>query len=151
MNMQVRFALRIARALVAVLGIAVSVVGCADIQKMHAEHMVHMAEMMGMSGHDHTTHAEVAKQITDARTRADHESLAKYYERQASAAEDKSAEYRHLAQAYGPHSDSERSPETPRPDPAADCDTLASLYGQVVAQDRALADIHRQLATEADE
>jgi Cu(I)/Ag(I) efflux system protein CusF len=42
--------------------------GCADIQKMHAEHMAHMANLFGMSSHTHAEHATAPVSSVDAAT-----------------------------------------------------------------------------------
>ena len=136
-------------ALTAPLAAAVLVGGCAGIQEMHATHMAHMAEMMGMSSHTDATHAQMAQNIANAQTRADHEGLAQSFEQEAKTAQDKAAEYRHLAQTYTSGSDDGRLRVSPPLDPSGDCQALASLYDQVAAQNRALAGVHRQLASEA--
>ena len=137
------------KVLTATLAAAVLMGGCAEIQEMHAAHMAHMAQMMGMSSHTDATHAQMAQKIATVQTRADHEGLAQSFDQEAKTAEDKAAEYRHLAQSYISASDDGHLQVSPPLDPTGDCQTLASLYDQVAAQDRALAGVHRQLASEA--
>lgn len=136
-------------ALTLTLVAAVLVSGCAGIQEMHATHMAHMAGMMGMSSHTEATHAQMEQQIAGARTRADHEALAQLFDQDAKAAEDKAAEYRHLTKTYTSGADDGRLRVSPPLDPTGDTRTLADLYDQVAARNRAVAGVHHQLATEA--
>jgi hypothetical protein len=90
---------------------------------------------------------DLEKAITGAKTPADHEAIAAYYERDAATAKDKAAEHRSLAEKYRTLS------VTPRGQgfqPMANhCQQLAQIYESAAADNTALAAGHRQMAKEA--
>ena len=90
---------------------------------------------------------DLEKAITGAKTSADHEAIAAYYDREAATAKDKAAEHRSLAEKYRTLS------VTPRGQgfqPMANhCQQLAQIYESAAADNTALAAGHRQMAKEA--
>ena len=90
---------------------------------------------------------DLEKAVSGAKTAADHEAIAAYYEREAAAAKDKSAEHRRLVEAY------HRLAATPRgqgfQSMGNHCQQLAKNYESVAAQNTALATAHRKMAQAA--
>lgn len=127
---------------------ALLVGGCTHIQEMHAAHMGHM---MGMPEHSGATHSQLEHAVARAHTRAEHEAAAQLFEQEARAAEDRAAEFRELTQTYGSTYGVRVGQASPPLEPSRDSQVLVSLYEQVASKDRALAGVHRQLATEAKE
>ncbi|MFY9314560.1 MAG: hypothetical protein WAO95_03255 [Burkholderiales bacterium] len=83
-------------------------------------------------------------QLEAARTRADHEAIAAWYEREAASAEGRAAAHRRMRDAYA-------LPD-PRYSNAAfveHCENLILRYQQTAESNLALADLHRRLAGEA--
>jgi hypothetical protein len=122
--------------------------GCMTMQGVHAAHMGHM---MGMPEHSSATHLQLEHAVARAHTRAEHEAAAQLFEQEAKAAEDRAAEFRKLTQTYESTYGVGVGQASPPLEPGRDSEMLVSLYEQVASQDRALAYIHRQLATEAKE
>jgi hypothetical protein len=89
---------------------------------------------------------DLEKAITGAKTSADHEAIASYYEREAATAKDKAAEHRRLAQTYRTLAASGRAPLEPM---GIHCQQLAQTYESAAADNAALATAHRQMAQEA--
>jgi hypothetical protein len=89
---------------------------------------------------------DLEKAITGAKTAADHEAIASYYDREAATAKDKAAEHRRLAQTYRTLAASGRAPLEPM---GIHCQQLAQTYESAAADDAALATAHRQMAQEA--
>jgi hypothetical protein len=88
---------------------------------------------------------DLEKAITGAKTPADHEAIASYYEKESATAKDKAAEHSKLAQTYRTLSIPGRMQF-----PMADhCQQLAQTYSSVAADNAALAEAHRQMAREA--
>ncbi len=84
--------------------------------------------------------------LETARTRADHEEIAAWYEREAGSAEDRAAAHRRMRNAYA-------LPE-PGYGSAAfveHCQNLILRYQQAAEGNLALAQLHRRLAGEAHE
>jgi hypothetical protein len=86
----------------------------------------------------------IEQMVTDAKTPADHEALAAYYEKEAQEAHQKHAEHLQLKAAYAkmPHLAS----KTGLP---SHCDSIAKNYDQTAKEYEALAKAHRQMATSA--
>ena len=89
---------------------------------------------------------DLEKAITGAKTSADHEAIASYYEREAATAKDKAAEHRRLAQTYRTLAASGRAPLEPM---GLHCQQLVQTYESAAADNAALATAHRQMAQEA--
>ena len=86
------------------------------------------------------------KAVTEAKTPAEHEALASYYEKETATAKDKAAEHRRLAEIYRTQAASGRAPLQPM---GMHCQQLAQIYESAAADDDALAAAHRQMAQEA--
>jgi hypothetical protein len=78
--------------------------------------------------------------IADAKTPADHEAIAEYYDRQATDAEGSSQLHEAMAQQY-------REMRThPRSDSPEHCEKITQYYKGIAQQDSDLAAAHRALA-----
>jgi hypothetical protein len=86
------------------------------------------------------------KAVSEAKTPADHEAIASYYDKEAATAKDKAAEHRRLAEIYRTQAASGRAPLQPM---GMHCQQLAQIYESAAADDAALAAAHRQMAQEA--
>ena len=86
------------------------------------------------------------KAVTEAKTPADHEAIASYYEKEAATAKDKAAEHRRLAEIYRTQAASGRAPLQPM---GMHCQQLVQIYESAAADNAALAAAHRQMAKEA--
>ena len=85
------------------------------------------------------------QRIETARTRADHEALAKYYADQAAAARGKVAEHRQMATGYqGMVGGGRGGGSMP-----AHCNAIASSFEGIAAQFDGMAAGHRQMAEQA--
>jgi len=84
------------------------------------------------------------KAITGAKTAADHEAIASYYDREAAAAQAKVGEHRKLAELYR----SVAGGKGPLP-MEAHCQKLMQIDESAAAENAALAAAHRQMAQEA--
>ena len=89
---------------------------------------------------------DLEKAITGAKTSADHEAIASYYDREAATAKDKAAEHQRLAETYRTLAASGRAPLQPM---GMHCQQLAQIYESAAAENTALAAAHRQMAKEA--
>jgi hypothetical protein len=94
----------------------------------------------------------LAQRIANARTRADHEALAAWFEREATEARERAETHRKMGQHY------ERWAYTyyrQVPDAGLSggfvrrCETLVRLHEQAAEENLALAKLHRQVAAEA--
>ena len=90
-------------------------------------------------------HAALQQKIADARTRADHEDLAGYYEQEARMLQAKAKQHELRAIAYGPPADYYRLEN----DFIRHCKYLASRYREAADENLALAKLHRQAAAGA--
>jgi hypothetical protein len=88
---------------------------------------------------------DIEKAVRGAKTRADHEAIASYYDKEGAAATAKAAEHRRLAEAY------RTIAGTGHFQMEDHCQRLAQYYERVVADTAALAQAHRQMAREAAE
>ena len=85
------------------------------------------------------------QQIEAARTRADHEALVAYYDRQAAAARANGAEHRKMAKSYqGRFASGRGGASMP-----AHCNAIVSSYESIAAEYDGMAAAHRQMAEQA--
>ena len=86
----------------------------------------------------------IEQMITEAKTPADHETIAAYYEKEAQAAQEKYEEHLKLKAAYTkiPHLAS----KTGLP---AHCDYIAKNYQKIGKEYQALATLHKNMAKSA--
>jgi hypothetical protein len=89
---------------------------------------------------------DLEKAIAGAKTAADHEAIASYYDKEAATAKDKAAEHRRLAEIYRTQAATGRAPLQPM---GLHCQQLAQTYESAAAENAALAAAHRQMAQEA--
>jgi hypothetical protein len=89
---------------------------------------------------------DLEKAITGAKTAADHEAIAAYYDKESATAKGKAAEHRKLAQTYRTLAVPGRGSLHPMEN---HCQQLAQTYESVAADNAALAGAHRQMAQEA--
>ena len=87
---------------------------------------------------------DVKKAVTGARTPADHEAIASYYDRESTTAKAKAAEHRKLAEAYRNIAVAGRQFHM-----EDHCQRLAQYYESAATDNAALAAAHRQMAQEA--
>lgn len=85
------------------------------------------------------TDDNLEQMIANAKTPADHEAIAAYYDKEASANEEKAKIH------HGTHHAYERFRIKP-PDMGPHCDALAKYYQRVANEDKALAAGHREMA-----
>ena len=90
-------------------------------------------------------HATLQQKTAAARTRADHEDLARYYEQEATVLQGKAQQHELRAIAYGPPSEYYRLEN----DFIRHCKYLASRYREAADENLALAKLHRQAAAAA--
>jgi hypothetical protein len=86
------------------------------------------------------------KAVSEAKTPADHEAIASYYDKEAASTKDKAAEHRRLAENYRTQAATGRAPLQPM---GLHCQQLAQTYESAAADYTALAAAHRQMAQEA--
>ena len=85
------------------------------------------------------------KAVTGAKTPADHEAIASYYDRESATAKAKAEEHRKLAEAYRNLAGKGQVAMENH------CLRLAQTYESVVTENAALAEAHRQMAREAEQ
>jgi len=90
---------------------------------------------------------DLAKAITGAKTPAEHEAIASYYDKEAATAKDKAAEHRRLAEIYRNRSVSPRGQG--QPTMANHCQQMAESFESIAGENTALAKAHQQMAQEA--
>jgi hypothetical protein len=83
------------------------------------------------------------KAVTEAKTPADHEAIASYYDKEAATAKAKAAEHHKLMEAYRNLAGKGQFRMEEH------CQRLAQSYESIAADDTALATAHRQMAQEA--
>ena len=98
------------------------------------------------AGAQPTEKFDLEKAIAGAKTQADHEAIASYYDREAAIAKDKAAEHRRLAETYRTLAASGRAPLHPM---GIHCQQLAQTYESAASENATLAAGHRQMAKEA--
>jgi hypothetical protein len=85
--------------------------------------------------------------IAKAKTAADHEAIAAYYDKEATAADAKAAEHKKMAETYTKlrpdHPASLQGHLKPLP---AHCEAEAKYYEGIATENRALATAHRKMA-----
>src|SRR5262249_10196439 len=86
----------------------------------------------------------IEQMITEAKTPADHEAIAAYYEKEAQAAQEEYQEHLKLKAAYAkiPHLASKTALR-------AHCDSIAKKYADIAKEDEALAKLHMNMAKSA--
>lgn len=95
-----------------------------------------------------TRATDIDQMVASAKTAADHQAIANYYDQQAAEARDQIARHQKMSKAY------ESSPGLRSAGPsywrvgAKDCDVLKRSYQNIAAQDEALAKMHREMATQ---
>jgi hypothetical protein len=89
--------------------------------------------------------ADIADQIANAKTPADHEAIAKWYDDQAKEAQDKADEHKKMGAAYK----KEPGAITSKTHFHQHCETLATNYAAEAKEYRALAAAHREMAKKA--
>ena len=101
--------------------------------------------LSGCAGVSTAPSPELLQQIETAHTRADHEALATYYDRQAVAARAIGAEHRKMAKSYqGRFASGRGGASMP-----AHCNAIVSSYEGIAAEYDGMAAIHRQMAEQA--
>ena len=103
------------------------------------------AALSGCAGFATAPSPALQQQIETARTRADHQALAKYYEDEVAKARARVAEHRKMATSYqGMVSGGRGGGNMP-----AHCNAIASSYEGIAAQFEGMAASHRQMAEQA--
>ena len=102
--------------------------------------------LAGCAGFATSPSPAVQQQIETARSRADHEALAKHYSGEAAAARAKVAEHRQMAAGYQGMIGGGRGGGGM----AAHCNAIASSFEGIAAQLDAMAAGHRQMAEQAN-
>jgi spermidine/putrescine-binding protein len=89
------------------------------------------------------TDANLDQMITSAKTPADHDAIAAFYEQQAAEAKNKAEIHRKTAETY-------RRLKLPKPvDMAEMCDGIAAMWDKIAADYSKLADSHHEMAKKA--
>ena len=89
--------------------------------------------------------ADIADQIANAKTAADHEAIAKWYDDQAKEAQDRADEHKKMGEAYK----KEPGAISSKTHFHQHCETLASNYTAEAKEYGALAAAHREMAKKA--
>jgi len=89
--------------------------------------------------------ARLQEKLEAARTKADHDELAGYYQQEANALQAKAKQHEQKAQAYGPPTGYARLEN----DLARHCNYLGSKYRDDAEASLALAKLHRRMAAES--
>jgi hypothetical protein len=111
-----------------------------------------MAVMLGLLGAGCATTAQdkgspLYQRIQSAKTRADHQGLAQYYDQEAKAAKDRAQQHRKMQDLYRPFSAFLPSGVGM----VQHCANLVNQYEQAAEEYSGLARLHRQLAAQARE
>jgi hypothetical protein len=86
----------------------------------------------------------VEQMITEAKTPADHEAIAAYYEKEAQAAREQQASHQRMAESYA------RIPVLEmKSGLASHCNIIARRYEEVAKEYETLAQLHRDMAKSA--
>jgi hypothetical protein len=95
------------------------------------------------------TPKEAVALIENAKTPAEHDRLAAYYDQTAADLEEKASEHKALAAAYKrmPSSGNPRIPSPARP--VSHCENIAANAGKAAAEARSMSEHHKMLAKEA--
>ena len=114
-------------------------------RRMAAVLLLAGAALSGCAGLVTAPSPALQQQIEAARTRADHEALARYYDGEVANARAKVAEHRKMATGYqGMVSGGRGGGSMP-----AHCYAIASSYEGIAAQFEGMAASHRQMAEQA--
>jgi len=91
--------------------------------------------------------------VATARTRADHEALAAWYEKQSNAAQEQVALHQRMMERYeiAPYAEYYKGTHHNVLGFAAQCQALVRANEQAAADFKGLAELHRQMAAEATE
>lgn len=100
------------------------------------------------SPHYSATHEQVEDRIANARTRADHQGLAQFFDQEAQEAKSRAEKHRAMSKRYTDPVWTGRGSWIHLRD---HCDTLVGLYEKAEQENKALAALHRQIATETSE
>lgn len=101
-----------------------------------------LAVLAGLEGCS-TQHPDIARMVMDAKTPADHEAIAAYYEKEAAANEAEASSHRQLAATYREFHNTYKNNMAPH------CEIAADYYSRIAAQDSALALEHRELVQDS--
>lgn len=85
----------------------------------------------------------IEQMITTAKTTADHEAIAAYYEKEAQATHAKHAEHQKMGEWY------KKNPTVNKSGFSTHCDLIASNYDKSAKEYEALAKLHRDMAKSA--
>ena len=103
--------------------------------------------IIGALGYSPVSRAEegknVEQMITEAKTPADHEAIAAYYDKEAKDAHAKHAEHQKMGELY------KKNPALNKSGFSTHCDIIASNYNKTAKEYEALAKLHRDMAKSA--
>jgi hypothetical protein len=88
-------------------------------------------------GHD------IDQMISTAKTPADHEAIAAYYDKEAQEASQKQAEHKKMGEMY------KKNPSLIKSNFSFHCDQIAADYGKTAKEYQDLAKLHREMAKSA--
>jgi hypothetical protein len=88
-------------------------------------------------GHD------IDQMISTAKTPADHEAIAAYYDKEAQEASQKQAEHKKMEEVY------KKNPSLIKSNFSFHCDQIAANYGKTAKEYQDLAKLHREMAQSA--
>ena len=101
------------------------------------------------SPHYIATHEQVEQRIANARTRADHQGLAQFFDQEAQEAKKRAEKHRAMSKRYtDPVWTGRGSWEVQL---RGHCDTLVGLYEKAEQENKAMAALHREIAAETNE
>jgi hypothetical protein len=103
-----------------------------------------LATVLLLSQAPAASETDIADRIANARTRADHEAIAKYYDEQAEEARGLAKKHEKMAEAYRRAGGPMVKAQMPE-----HCDGLAVYYSGLAKQNDAMAASHRRMAAEA--
>lgn len=83
----------------------------------------------------------VEQMIADAKTPADHEAIANFYEAEAQAARQKQAQHEQMKAAYQSHYPIKRAAMVPH------CESIIKKYKEMAEEYAALAQLHKDMVT----
>ena len=86
---------------------------------------------------------DILRMVMEAKTPADHDAIASYYEKQPAKNEAQAASHRELAATYRQFHNTNKNMMAPH------CEIMADSYAKIAAEDSALAQGHRKLAQSA--
>jgi hypothetical protein len=85
----------------------------------------------------------IEQMITEAKTPADHEAIATYYEKEAQAAHEKHLKHQKMEEFY------QKNPALNKSGFGTHCNLIAANYDKTAKEYEALAKMHREMATSA--